>query len=100
MKGLLKLLREARPEIIGSIIGGLVVAAVLAVVGKLTGIGIWPVIATVVACLWLVENEKAIADFKKVLELGSPPGGTTRGSLARKPGFLGPLVNGYFPNLS
>lgn len=53
MEKLLKTLREARPEIIGSIIGGLVVAAVLAVVGKLTSVGIWPVLAIVLGCLWL-----------------------------------------------
>jgi len=53
VEGLLKLLREALPEIIGSIIGGLVVEIVLAVVGKQIGVSIWPVIVIIVGCVWV-----------------------------------------------
>jgi|GEM_PF-3701329 hypothetical protein len=53
MEKLLKILREALPDIIGTIVGGLFVEAVLTVIGRQTGISTWPSLAIVVGCVWL-----------------------------------------------
>jgi hypothetical protein len=69
VKGLLKLLREALPEIIG----GLVVAAVLALISALNPrVGIWAVMVTVVGGIWLGCAYLAFKRTPPLVEGGNP----------------------------
>ena len=52
MKKLSRLLRQATPEIIGTIVGGLLLAVAVAMIGKLADVGVLPVIVIIVGCVW------------------------------------------------